>query len=49
MAGQELFGAAEIGICGIGIFVAGGEEDFSDGDQENLERIGQLLTMARGT
>jgi hypothetical protein len=41
MASQEVFGAAEIGIRGIRVFVARGEEDFGGGNQENL--AGALL------
>jgi hypothetical protein len=44
MAGQEVFRAAEIGIRGIGIFVARGEEDLGGGNQENLVDV----VLARG-
>jgi hypothetical protein len=32
MAGQELLGAAKVGICGVGIAIAGIDEDVGCGD-----------------
>jgi hypothetical protein len=43
MAGEELFGAAEVGIGGIRIAVAGGKENFGDGYEEDLAYISTSL------
>jgi hypothetical protein len=37
MAGEEVLGAAEVGVRGVCFLVAGGEEDFGGGDEEHLD------------
>ena len=47
MAGQEVFRAAEVGIRGVRVFVAGGEEDLGGGDQEDLVDVASARGHAR--
>lgn len=36
MAGQKLFGAAEVSVRGVCVAITGGEEDFGGWDEEDL-------------
>jgi hypothetical protein len=45
MAGKELFGAAQVGVQGVRIAVAGGEQDLGRGYEQNLANIYQYTSQ----
>ena len=48
MAGEEFLGAAEVGIRGVRVAIAGSQEDFGGGNQEDLRlRCVQLDGVGR--
>lgn len=48
MAGEELFGAAEVGVGAAGVFVARAEEDVGGGHEEDLRHARLAACPARG-
>lgn len=47
MAGKKLFIGCKVGVENVGFAIAGGEEEFCGGDQENLSHYYHMYHRSR--